>query len=177
MSSDAKIKRLTKLVADYTCAGRKKGKTVTEKMNDANILSMSAYMGAKDGKGTSWTKAEIQKIAYNFFGKKPNVSKIPSYKSSTKKWISTAPYGKKPYVYAGGDWGDRKPGYKNLKIVQRSKTEYEISFTNTIGSHSNSKISQKVGKTTFRLKKTSKSSYGYIITKIQYKKYNIKLID
>ena len=91
ISSDAKIKRLTRLVAYYTDAEVsrvKKGKTVKEKMDDANILSMSAYMGRSDYKGTQWTKKEIQKIAYNYFGKKPNVSKIPSFKSSKRKWIS-----------------------------------------------------------------------------------------
>ena len=70
MSSAAKIKRLTRLVAYYTDAEVsrvKKGKTVKEKMDDANILSMSAYMGRSDHKGTQWTKKEIQKIAYNYF--------------------------------------------------------------------------------------------------------------
>ena len=64
MSSDAKIKRITRLVAYYTDAEViqrvKKGKTVKEKMDDANILSMSAYMGRSDHKGTQWTKKEIQ---------------------------------------------------------------------------------------------------------------------
>ena len=95
-------------------------------------------------------KKEIQKIAYNYFGKKP-------------------------YIYAGGDWGTYKPGYKNLKIVQKSSKIYEISFTNVMGSYENKKISRKIGKTTFQLKKTSKSSYGYIITRIEYKGYEVKL--
>ena len=180
MSSDAKIKRLTRLVAYYTDAEVsrvKKGKTVKEKMDDANILSMSAYMGRSDRKGTQWTKKEIQKIAYNYFGKKPNVSKIPSFKSSKRKWISKrhSSWQKKPYIYAGGDWGTHKPGYKNLKIVQKSSKLYEISFTNVMGSYENKKISKNIGKTTFQLKKTSKSSYGYIITRIQYKGYGVKL--
>ena len=180
MSSAAKIKRLTRLVAYYTDAEVsrvKKGKTVKEKMDDANILSMSAYMGRSDHKGTQWTKKEIQKIAYNYFGKKPNVSKIPSFKSSKRKWISKrhSSWQKKPYIYAGGDWGTHKPGYKNLKIVQKSSKLYEISFTNVMGSYENKKISKNIGKTTFQLKKTSKSSYGYIITRIQYKGYGVKL--
>ena len=180
MSSDAKIKRLTRLVAYYTDAvvsRVKKGQTVKEKLDDANILSMSAYMGRSDYKGTQWTKKEIQKIAYNYFGKKPNVSKIPSFKSSKRKWISKrhSSWQKKPYIYAGGDWGTHKPGYKNLKIVQKSSKLYEISFTNIMGSYENKKISKNIGKTTFQLKKTSKSSYGYIITRIQYKGYGVKL--
>ena len=138
---------------------------------------MSAYMGRSDHKGTQWTKKEIQKIAYNYFGKKPNVSKIPSFKSSKRKWISKrhSSWQKKPYIYAGGDWGTHKPGYKNLKIVQKSSKLYEISFTNVMGSYENKKISKNIGKTTFQLKKTSKSSYGYIITRIQYKGYGVKL--
>lgn len=180
MSSDAKIRRLTRLVAYYTDAEVlqrvKKNQTVKEKMDDANVLSMSAYMGYSDRKGYQWTKKEIQKIAYNYFGKKPNVSKIPAYNSAKRKWISKrhSKWQKKPYIYAGGDWGCYKPGYGNLKIVQKSSKVYEIRFTNIVGSYENSKISKKVGETTFQLKKTSKSSYGYIITKIQYKGYGLR---
>ena len=180
MSSDAKIKRITRLVAYYTDAEViqrvKKGKTVKEKMDDANILSMSAYMARSDRKGYQWTKKEIQKIAYKYFGKKPNVSKIPSYKSAKRRWISKrfSRWQKKPYVYAGGDWGCYKPGYNNLKIIQKSSNVYEISFTNIMGSYENSKISKKIGTTTFQLKKTGKSSYGYIITKLQYKGYGLR---
>ena len=51
----------------------------------------------------------------------------------------------------------------------------DISFTNVMGSYENKKISRNIGKTTFQLKKTSKSSYGYIITRIEYKGYEVKL--
>lgn len=182
LSSDARVKKLTRLVAYYTDAevlGRKKGKVIKEKMDDANLLSMSAYMGYSDRKGYQWTKKEIQKIAYNLFGKKPNVSKIPSFKSPKRKWISKrhSSWQKKPYIYAGGDWGTYKPGYKNLKIIKKSSSVYEIRFTNVMGSYENSRASKNIGETTFRLKKTSKSSYGYIITKIQYKGYGLTLSD
>lgn len=184
MSSNKKVQRLIKasaIYADVTIIESKSKKTINQKMDGASILSMSAYMSRCDGRGIYWTKKEIQKLTYDFFGKKPSVSLIPSSSSRNHGWIvrntSKKFLSSKPYTYGGGDWGCYDPGYKGVKIIQKSKNVYEVTYTNTLGSWEKRNSTRNIGKTTMQIKKNSKSTYGYVITKLQFKSYGLSYGD
>lgn len=171
MAKNSGVKKIARDIAKYTTVEMGGStKKVTVNMKNSNLFSMAAYVGANSYHKRMFTKAEIHKLTYNLFGKKPSVSAIPKFKAKGRRWIARRyqSWQKKPYVYTGGDWGDYYPGYKITKVVKVKSDVYDVTITNKLGSYETKKM-QTTGTTTVRIKKNAKSSYGFVITKLQYK--------
>ncbi|MDO4320918.1 MAG: hypothetical protein Q4C61_00190 [Lachnospiraceae bacterium] len=171
MSKNSGLKKIVRDITKYTTvemAGSTKKVTVS--MKNSNLFSMAGYVGANSYHKTGFTKAEIQKLTYNLFGKKPSVSVIPKFRAKGQRWIARRyqSWQKKPYVYTGGDWGTYYPVYKITRIVKVKTNVYDVTVTNKLGSYE-TKTTRAAGTTTIRIKKNTKSSYGFVITKLTYK--------
>lgn len=172
MKKNKFIKKIVRDVCSYTtselCSARST-KTKKESLKGYNALSIAAFIGYENGQ-YDYTTKEIQKITNNLFGIKPKTSSIPSIDSSKRRWISKSSENitDKPYMYSGGDWGNHEPKYTIKKIIKVKKGVYDITVTNKLNFLEEGKV-KNVGTTYMRIKKYSKSSYKYKITKLKYK--------
>ena len=172
-------KYLRKLISDisyYTScemASSMKLKTKTEKLKGYNALSISAVVGYCNDM-YSFSKNDIQKISYDLFGIKPNISVIPESDSPKVKYIvKNNDDNYKEFQYSGGEFGMSSPKTKIVKISKVKKNIYDVKIINKIAIYSDdgSIITgvKKVGTTNIRIKKNSKSVYKYNIIKLKYK--------
>lgn len=172
MKKDKSVKKIVRDICSYTtselCSARST-KTKKESLKGYNALSIAAFIEYQKGR-YDYTSKEIQKATNNLFGVKPNTSSIPSLKSSKRRWISKGSKSitDKPYMYSGGDWGDHEPKYTVKKIIKVKKGVYDITITNKLKFLEENKV-KNVGTTYMRIKKYSKSSYKYKVTKLKYK--------
>lgn len=172
MKKNKAVKKIVRDICTYTTCElceRRSTKTKKESLKGYNALSIAGFIGYQHGQ-YDYTSKEIQKITNNLFGIKPKTSSIPSLKSSKKKWISKSSCSitKKPYMYSGGDWGCYQPKYAIKKIVKVKKDTYDITVANKLHIMDEGKT-RNVGTTYMRIKKYSKSSYKYKVTKLKYK--------
>ncbi len=172
MKKDKAIKKIVRDICSYTtcelCEARST-KTKKVSLKGYNALSIAAFVEYQNGR-VSYTSKEIQKATNNLFGIKPKTNSIPSIDSPKRRWISksTGFRADKPYMYSGGDWGAHQPSYTIKKVVKVKKGVYDITVTNKLKILDEGKT-RTVGTTYMRIKKYSKSSYKYKITKIKLK--------
>lgn len=173
MKNKANVRELSGAIANYTTmcmAESTSAKKISVKLNARTMLSLAAYVAYRTDSEYQYTKKEIQTYAYDLFGKKPGVSKLPlDTITSTGLCIakSTQP-NTKPYRYTGGDWGEYKPSYSIKKVMKVGKNLYDVTIANRLGNYSSSKT-KKMGTTVIRIKRNKKSSYGFVIKKLSYK--------
>lgn len=172
MKKNKSVKKIVRDVCSYTTCElceRRSTKTKKESIKGYNSLSIAAFIGYQNGQ-YNYTTEEIQNITNNLFGMKPKTSSIPSIDSPKRRWISKSSESMtdKPYMYSGGDWGCHQPKYTIKKVVKIKKGVYDITVTNKLHIMDEGKT-RTVGTTYMRIKKYSKSSYKYKVTKLKYK--------
>lgn len=160
MSKNKNFKKLVKRISTY-CIGDSFGKkgTTTVKNNNKTRLSVAAYVRYHIDRDFDYTKAELKKTVKDLFGK--DVKKIQCSGFLMKSTTG--------YAYAGGDFGTMQPKYKISKVTKSGKN-----YTATIIGKIYEVIEKKTTKQckiTLKFKKSGKSAFNYVATKIKYKKY------
>ncbi|MGN1014565.1 MAG: hypothetical protein ACI4PM_04310 [Butyricicoccus sp.] len=171
MQSNANIKRMVKYVNNYMVSSigtsSKKSSTKTLTLSKRVKWNITAQVRANyiSSSGT-WTKSQVTKTYTNLFGGTADTSVIPTYSKPSSKW-RIARNGS-TYCYMYGDWGSYRPLYKITKVVRVKSGTYDVTFSNRIDCLEDDDPSYKIGTTTMRLTRSSKSSYNYTISSIKY---------
>lgn len=178
MSRDKKLKKVCRMVTSYTTAmelstepgSEKSEKLTTVKLNNANRLSIAAFIRFHEKGDVGYTTKELKKTTKDLFGKTANINKKyvkPMGKTSMLVCSSDKRYVSEPYMYCGGEFGDMEPRFRIQKIVQTGRKTYEITAENRVGVYGE-KGTEKIGTTVLMVKKTSGKGYGYMVKKIRY---------
>ncbi|MCD8020668.1 MAG: hypothetical protein LUF92_14140 [Clostridiales bacterium] len=172
MSTDKNLKRITKMVAAYTTAmnlsANASDTQTTVKLNNQNKLSIAAFVRYYYKDDYGYTAKELKNETKNLFGKQASTKVIGSSDNNNLLVCSAdQTFVREAYMYCGGDFGDCIPGYKIKKITQLKKNVYQIEIKNKYSVYGE-KGSTSAGTTILKVKKSAKSSYGYIIKSIQY---------
>lgn len=120
---------------------------------------------------SSYSASKVKKRSKNFFGSTVSLTSVP--KTVKSGWFMRRKSGSS-YAYAGGDWGSQTPKYSITKITKVKSGVYDVKITNKLYSFETQK-SKKTGVTTMRIKKSSSSAYGYVITSIKYSGTGVKI--
>lgn len=174
MSGDSDLKQVSKMFAAYTTAmnlsGSVSGGQIDVPLNDANQLSISAFVRYNYKDDFGFTAGELKKETKNLFGKVVNANVL---KKTTQADLlvctSSDQFVSEPYMYCGGDFSDCIPKYKIKKIVQLKKNLYQVEIQNKMGIYGE-KGSEDMGSTILKVKKDKSSEYGYVVKDIMYRK-------
>ena len=120
---------------------------------------------------SSYSSSKVKTRSKNFFGTSVDLSIVPkTVKSGWYMRRKTA----SSYIYTGGDWGNYAPKYSITKITKVKTGVYDVKITNYLYSY-DTNAKKKTGVTTMRIKKSSSSYYGYVITSIQYSSTGVRM--
>lgn len=175
LSRDKNLKKICRVITAYTTAmdlseNPPRG-TKTVKLNNANQLSIAAFVRFNETGKVGYTASVLRKETKALFGKAAVVNNKKIKKLGKTKMLvccGIREYVKEPYMYCGGEFGDGIPLYKIKKITKKGKDTYKVIIENRLGYYGE-KGTDKVGMTTLILQKKKSSSYGYIVKKISYK--------
>ena len=174
MSGDSDLKQISKMFAAYTTAmnlsGNVSEKQIKVPLDDANQLSISAFVRYNYKDDFGYTAGELKKETKNLFGRaaKANVLKKADH-NSLLVCESEGQFVNDPYVYCGGDFSDCIPKYKIKKVVQIKKNMYQIEIQNKMSIYGE-KGSEDMGRTILKVQKDKTSEYGYIVKDVMYRK-------
>ena len=176
MASDKNLKQICKMMAAYTTAMNISDKAsadqTTLSMNDADKLSIAAFVRYYYKDDFGYTKKELKAESKALFGKGAATGMIKK-EGTSDLLVCTAnkKYVAEPFMYCGGEFGDSIPKYKIKKVTRLKKNVYQVIIQNKLGIYGK-KGSSNVGTTVLKVKKTKASGYGYIIKGITYSGVN-----
>ena len=148
----------------------------TIKLTDKNMLNMVALNYYEPDLGDFMTATEngIYTRTNLLFGKKPGLDSLNTYADEqagesmkSNEFICKLTNGGLMTVY--GDWGSYYPKMKLLKITKVRDKIYNVRVK-TYFIDDETKKKNEYGITTFTIKKSTKSDYGYVITGIKLEK-------
>ena len=145
-------------------ANKPQTKNTEIKLSNKNMISIASYVRYNFNNDETFTKNELVNTVKLLFGK--SITNI-----ELGNWIRKAvsyDYTSDPYVYAGGDWGNYCAKYNILKIIETSNNVYKITIDGNMYCYETGKM-KKICTVNLYIKKSSQSSYGYIVTKCNYK--------
>jgi hypothetical protein len=167
----AKSATLVKRMSNYTmlkiCYEPKKAWTKVTMNNKTYANALIAILPDCEGKSQFSSAKEIQKLCYKYFGK-------TGYKDVTTGGYFNYVDGELQAV--GGDWGE---SYPTCKITKKKKVKdgvYDIYVTNYLKSDMDGSVT-KEGESVMRIRKNTKSAFGYVVTGIKYRTTNQQTID
>lgn len=172
MMKNEELKEVCEMLTAYTTAMNLSENATTKKvilkLNNADKLSIAAFVRYNYKDDVGYTKKELEDETKKLFGKKAQTSIIK--KAEKMKLLvckSDKRYIKEPYMYCGGEFGDSIPLYKIKKITYVGNDTYQVKVQNEVGLYGE-KETENIGITTLQLKKNKVSQYGFVIKKLTY---------
>lgn len=172
MASDKDLKKVCKMMAAYTTAMNISDKATTEQttlsLNDANKLSIAAFVRYNYKDDFGYTKKELKAESRALFGKAASTAVIGKNNADLLVCSADKKYAAEPFMYCGGEFGDSVPKYKITKVTRIKKNVYQVEIDNKFGVYGE-KGSELAGTTVLKVKKTKVSRYGYVVKGITYR--------
>ena len=114
------------------------------------------------------TEKKIHKITKDVFGKTPDLKELTLFKSEEKFNASKKMAGRLKdgtILTKLGDWGTAAPTFKVTKILQNSKTKFQVKVDILFIDYEDG-TSKFLGTAKMNVKKNADSKYGYVITSL-----------
>lgn len=162
----AKSATLVKRMSDYTtmkiCYQPQKAWTKVTMNNETYFSALVPILYDCEGKYEFSSEQQIHDLCYKYFGK-------TGYKDVTTNEHFFYQDGK--LVSSAGDWGTSAPQCKITKKVKVKAGVYDVYVTNNMKNYEENTVT-KAGECVIRIKKNTKSAFGYVVTGIKYKTTN-----
>lgn len=167
----AKSEKLVKNVSDFgtmlVVYEPQKSWTKVTLNNDTCFRALVPILYDCEGKYAFSSAKEINKACYKYFGKN-------GYKDVTTGGYFY--YFEDQIMSNAGDWGLSAPTCKITKKKKVKSGVYDVYVTNSMKDGETGKVT-KAGESVIRIKKNTKSAFGYVVTGIKYKTTNKSYLE
>lgn len=154
---------LVKRMADYTtaqiCFEPKKAWTKIAMNNETYFSALKQVLYDGEGKYEFDSEKQLHNLCYKYFGK-------TGYKDITTN--NHFYYSEGKIMSSAGDWGESAPVVKITKKVKVKDGIYDVYVTNYMKDYVDN-VTTKAGESVIRIKKNTKSSFGYVVIGMKYR--------
>ncbi|MGN0414678.1 MAG: hypothetical protein ACI4FX_04220 [Agathobacter sp.] len=153
------VKRMSDYVTMQVCYSPKKSWTKIPMNNETCFSALVPVLYDCEGKYEFSSEKQINNLCYKYFGRN-------GYKDVTTN--DHFYYSEGRLISAAGDWGTSAPQPKITKMKKVKDGVYDVYVTNRMKNYEENTI-KKVGESVIRIKKNSKSAFGYVVIGMKYK--------